>query len=313
MSDFKDLYKNVNQLKEQQINRRLQLLEDQRRQREDNFSAGRDLKEFISSQSRKKYRANPLFKHALMLSEWMMVRPDDIEDFILVPCPKGIRCTLSTGENRRQTAMLYYKNGTKFKEFKTNIPSYTIIDCIYDKHTEILYFLDVIGYSGRDLVHCDTSFRFFWLKSRFVEDNPQVTEKESTLTLALVSTFDMSDSFSCRACFQKSSHFPEDTELDGFLFYHKDCSYTAGQTPLVLWLFPFMVDELFDEYQINSRYIRPENYTNYLDFIKDFDEKLLKKKKPNQKATAEPMDAHDDDSRDETQAMIDLEMAGDDV
>lgn len=39
--------------------------------------------------------------------------------------------------------------------------------------------------------------------------------------------------------------FKNDTPiLDGLLFYHKFAHYTSGVTPLVGWLYPFMVNEV---------------------------------------------------------------------
>lgn len=93
MSDFRDFYKNSNQLKEHQSQRRSRLLEQQRRQREERFAFQRDLKEILTGQ-KGITRANRMFKNNLMLSEWMMYRPDDIEDFLIKPCPKGIEISV---------------------------------------------------------------------------------------------------------------------------------------------------------------------------------------------------------------------------
>ena len=320
---YKNLYKNVNQLKEHQTERRIQLLEDQRKQREDQFSFQRDLKEILNSKHRRRGRNyfDESFKHVLMLSEWMMSQPEDIEDFFLVPCPKGKRCSLSTGDGRNKLAKLFYKNGVKFFEFRCNLPAYTIFDCVYNELSQSVYILDVIAFAGRDLVGCDAAFRFFWMKSKFEEDDIKTTGDDKNLQLKLLQHYDFLDHYAMKTCFQTYPMFDDDTELDGFLFYHKEGSYTAGETPLVLWLFPFMVDELFDTYRVNSSYhsLKPENYTNYLDFIKDFDEKLKsrqKKKHFNKKKVETEHDIMDlkessfDDSRDEMQAMIDLEMTG---
>ena len=47
-----------------------------------------------------------------------------------------------------------------------------------------------------------------------------------------------------RQCFSWQP-FPNETlELDGLMFYHKKTAYTAGETPLVGWLKPFMVPEV---------------------------------------------------------------------
>lgn len=326
MGEFRDMYKNVNQLKEQQSLRRQRLLEDRRKQREDQFAFQRDLLEIVSVKNKKSNQnksieksgpINGMFKNNLMLSEWMMSRPDDIEDFILVPCPKGIRCSISTGENKRKTANLYYKNGSKFKEVKTNLPSFTTLDCVLSVETRTIYILDTIMYAGRDFNDCDSSFRFFWLKSKFIEDDLKIIDTETDLKLELLSTYDFSDKLAIKCCFQTFPIISNDTELDGYLFYHKEGSYTAGETPLVLWLFPFMVDELFNDYHVNPCYnsARPENYTTYLDFIEEFNRKFKQrgKKRSKKDEHMEVTESSIDEEFDERQAMIDLEMTGNDV
>ena len=94
MSEFKDLYKaGFLESTERQAQRRTRLLEEQRKKREDNFSGHREIK---SPKNKKwQHHCDYDYKNILMLSEWMMEIPDDLENFLLVACPKGIRCTLS--------------------------------------------------------------------------------------------------------------------------------------------------------------------------------------------------------------------------
>lgn len=208
----------------------------------------------------------------------------------------------------------------KHFEVKTNLPAYTILDVIYNEASQTIFVLDMIAYGDRDMIDTDASFRFFWLKSKFEEEDLRITDSEKNIKFDLIMTYDFLDSSAVRSCFQDYPIFSNaKAELDGFLFYHKDASYTAGQTPLVLWLFPFMVDELF-EIKVNPCYhaTRPDNYTNYLDYIKEFDIKMKQRKGKKQRNTSDSMehemtDATNDDSRDEMQAMIELEMTGNDV
>ncbi|XP_047510636.1 snurportin-1 isoform X2 [Pieris napi] len=68
--------------------------------------------------------------------------------------------------------------------------------------------------------------------------------------------------------------------LDGLLFYHRQAHYFAGQTPLVGWLFPYMVNEVLgQDITVSSEYLAgtPEDYTNQSDFISRFEEKLKKR------------------------------------
>lgn len=324
MSDFRDMYKNANQLKEHQTARRMRLLEEQKRQRKDQFSFQRDLKEIVlGKNNRKQHRLNNMFRYNLMLSEWMMSKPDDIEDFLLIPCPKGIRCSLSTGENNKKSAKLYYKNGLKFLEMKTNLPAFTILDCIFCEKSKTIFILDVTVFNNRDLITCDATFRFFWLKSKFLEDDLKILDNDINFKLKVLENYDFIDTCAINFCFGNLPEFTEETELDGFLFYHKEGSYTPGEeSPLVLWLFPFMIFELFDNYKVNQIYHskRPETYSNYLDFIKEFDEKSKKRKKKKLRDSSgmdfESTEARDsviEDEVDVTQDMIDLEEFGNDV
>lgn len=85
MEQYRRMYKNTSQLKEHQIRRRTQLLEEQKLMRQRVFSFQRDLDDTVSESDMIKKR----YTRCLMLSEWMMAKPEDIEDFYLVPCPKG--------------------------------------------------------------------------------------------------------------------------------------------------------------------------------------------------------------------------------
>lgn len=280
-----------------------------------------------------------------MLSEWMMSAPEDLEDYLLVPCPKGTRVTLSVGEfiefKLKSSSILFssfsadkpstiseihYKNGLHMLDFKTNLPNDTILDCIYSKSNNTIYILDVLMYAGRDVVNCDTAFRRFWIKSKFIED--EIRSYDTTIKLKTILDFDFTNSHSIYEVFQKYPMFDDGGKLDGFLFYHKESSYTYGETPLVLWLFPFMIDEVLTMFRVNPKYNhdKPLNYTNYLDYIKEFNEKLKKKKnrkgQKSQKMEVEvskiPHKKVDEDfteeiNEDEMEKIINLEKFGGDV
>ena len=163
------------------------------------------------------------------------------------------------------------------------------------------------------MLDSDSALRFFWLESKFAENVFKVSDQEQNLEFKLLPHFALTDPYAVSSCFDSFPMFQNDVELDGYLFYHKEGSYTAGETPFVLWLFPFMVEELFNDFKVNSSYYqsRPGNYTNYLQFIKEFDENSKKrKKKPNisDSMELETTISSLDESRDEMDAMIDLEM-----
>lgn len=56
---------------------------------------------------------------------------------------------------------------------------------------------------------------------------------------------------------------------DGILFYHKESVYIPGFTPLVTWLKPYMVPEVFG-CEINEVYMekKPKNYENFQEFVR---------------------------------------------
>lgn len=66
---------------------------------------------------------------------------------------------------------------------------------------------------------------------------------------------------------------------DGLLFYHKESTYVSGFTPLVVWLKPFMVPEIFNV-SVDPEYMerRPKNYTTYLEHINTSTSARSKKK-----------------------------------
>ncbi|KAG5669185.1 hypothetical protein PVAND_017079 [Polypedilum vanderplanki] len=317
MSEFKNLYKNQSNLAQQQSLRRAKLLEEQKQRRENQFSSQRDIKSENEQQKKKKIYKDFDYKNNLMLSEWMMETPEDLEDFLLIPCPKGIRSTLSNEKTKNKNCRLYYKNGTENLRFKTNLPQQTILDCILDKISNTLFILDVIKYDGRDFMNCDTSFRHFWIKNKFIESDLKIIDEESDMKMQLLDVYDLADSNQGFSCFQKYPMFNEGTELDGFLFYHKEADYTIGETPLVLWLFPFMIEEVLSMFKVHPNYNnqKPDNYRNYLDYIKIFNETLKKKRRSRNKSESsmeiqENQDENEFDMQNEIQKMIDLERFG---
>lgn len=58
--------------------------------------------------------------------------------------------------------------------------------------------------------------------------------------------------------------------IDGILFYHSETHYTSGRTPLVGWLKPYMLPDLFG-IQINSEYYseKPEGYVTFTQFMSE--------------------------------------------
>lgn len=72
--------------------------------------------------------------------------------------------------------------------------------------------------------------------------------------------------------------FPKNVYLDGINFYYSESLYIPGNTPLVLWLNPFMIPEVLGK-QVNDQLAqKPLDYVNIFEYCQQ-----LKKKKRNTK------------------------------
>lgn len=309
MSNFKDLYKFSDKIEATQNARRARLLKEQKEKRQQQYSTGRNDE---SEKPKKYYKVNANFKDSLMLSEWMNEAPDDLEDFILVPCPKGTRCTFVV---KSRLATLYYKSGKEFMtDIRTNLPKDTILDCFYAKEAKTIYIIDVLQYKARDFVDCDFAFRSYWIRSKFTEDEFHIHSSDN-ITLKIIDTFDFADPLQISHCYNEYPIFTDGTELDGYFYYHKEGSYTFGESPLVLWLFPFMVEELMPAYKVHPHYntLKPESYSNYTQFIMDFNEQRKKKTRRSKNSTMdfETTPHIIEEDQDPIQESIDLEKYGD--
>lgn len=300
MCDFNDFESESNanqtivQLQELREAQRRAVLHEQQIRREEQLSYLKDLRQIVpnlkltnkqqkiektlegpSDASKPQY--NRKFMNILMQSEWMMESPANLEDFLLLPCPKGQRMTLALGDETSKLSSVYYRNGLHFCDLKTNLPHNTILDCIYYKGNKTLYLLDVLMYDSNDMINSDAAFRRFWIKSKF--HDAHLRTFASDIKLKVIEDYDFIYTNSVKECFQKYPAFDDGAPLDGFLFYHKESSYSCGKSPLVLWLFPFMIDEVLNFFHIHTTYMnqRPLDYTNYLDYIKKFEEKMKKK------------------------------------
>ncbi|XP_058835222.1 snurportin-1 [Topomyia yanbarensis] len=301
-SRFTDLYKNNSRKEHHQSERRRTLLEEQKRLRQTEIdSSRRGLLELIETeaadsecsfgqQQRHKPRVwfSKLYRDKVQLSEWMYERPDDLENWFMVPCPVGTRCLLVI---RRGLAVAYDKNGRSMTRFATRLGKkhrVTVLDCFLTKD-RIFYAIDLLVYNEMDLVQCDCRFRFLWLRSKLEEDavpDQICNSKESGWRLEVLPLYDFSKPNQVADCLSLFPAFNEKgTRLDGLLFYHKDSNYIYGRTPLVTWLFPFMVPDLLGESwrpTMNHRYFQqiPADYSQlgYRAYMDEFDAKLARKR-----------------------------------
>lgn len=292
-----ELYKSqgIHSKEYRQSERRHALLELQRQRRNDLIDEHRSiepLKKIFRKQhhhhhqpqSHSKYQS---IKNQLMLSEWLKEVPDDIDNWYLKPCPKGVRVLVIAVDG---TTRVFNKYGAFMRRFRSELPGdhrnkrdlLTILDCIYVASLDEYLVLDVIAYGQQALTDCETEFRFFWIESQIRESNLDQVSEHNEYPFRIIDKCNCGDEVALNEFLSKYPIWPNnEPQLDGFLFYHKEASYVHGKTPLVGWLFAFMIPELFNVPHINEKYLidKPADYTNYLTFIETFDENLREKRK----------------------------------
>lgn len=82
---------------------------------------------------------------------------------------------------------------------------------------------------------------------------------------------------------EKSQFFHDNIDLDGINFYYPESLYTPGESPLVLWLKPFMIPDVLQK-PVNDHLVqlhRPPDYVNIFEYSQSLKKKnrRFKKKK----------------------------------
>lgn len=139
------------------------------------------------------------------------------------------------------------------------------------------------------------AFRNFWVRSKVTEDMPYLLQQSSRNPYPFIPLqYYSCDPSTITSIMLKYPYFENDQpKIDGILFYHSDGHYTPGSTPLVLWLKPFMLPEIFCDNVVTSQeYLddRPINYVNMTDYISKFEQRsagILKKRKERRKKTVQ--------------------------
>ncbi|XP_053675650.1 snurportin-1 [Anopheles nili] len=334
-SRFIDQYKNHGRTDSVlQEERRQRLLEKQKASRELEVDAARlGLLDEIESdlhdesmeyqqnryeqRTKKRFRAftSKLFANKVQLSEWMHERPSDLENWLVRPCPVGQRCLLVF---RKRMAVAFNKRGRSIVSVRTKLnlrAKAIVLDSILS-NDRTFYILDALALGQIDLVNCECQFRFAWIESKFHEDklgeqfNAKNANSTKSFRLSMLPSFDLGNPESMHSCWESYPAFTNDTpRLDGYLFYHKESFYVYGQTPLVVWLFPFMLNDVIKlpPGLVNERYLskKPATYTgNYAEYIKEFDRQLEFRKRNRRNKTGtqrmettnESLDSQPDDS-----------------
>ncbi|XP_023951172.2 snurportin-1, partial [Bicyclus anynana] len=321
-SDFEGLYKNWGKSGSQE-ERRAQLLETQKLNRHNKIDRFRGILELVNtvednskifnSHNKVAYRPNIYvagfhktcltYSNVLMLSEWMIEKPSDFEkNWFVVPCPKGVRVLVIANNG---TTKFYTKYGHFKFERHTGLPggnpynfyrrNCCVLDCFYYEYSNTLYVLDLLAWNNQPMTDGETEFRHYWMQTQ-LEDFPdtKVINKKNKVIIEILPMMPCTTHY---LSYMLSSypHFKNDSPpLDGLLFYHKRAHYVAGETPLVGWLFPYMLPEVIDkEITLHPLYIgeKPADYVNQAEFIKKFEMKYAKK---NRRRTSSAMETDKD-------------------
>ncbi|XP_039277511.1 snurportin-1 isoform X1 [Nilaparvata lugens] len=296
LDEHKQLYKSRPNPKLSQEERRKSLLALQKEKRQKLLNENRELEEishlkrkisdvwkqeidFIEQRKSERedwFKQTHRYKNTLMLSEWFLEIPDNFPEWIMVPCPKGQRTLLVS---RLNCATAYNKYGSPITTFKSQLPRNTILDCIFCNKTSTFYVLDVLQWNSHCLRNCQTDFRFYWLKSKFSE-YPQLGLHMGSNECA-IKTIEWSKCDKCLLTEIMSRHpmfENNEPELDGLLFYHPEVFYSAGSTPLVGWLKPFMMPQVLSV-PVSDQHLqgKPLGCASVNDYIELFNQKSTKK------------------------------------
>lgn len=289
-----------------QEQRRRFLLEEQRNRRGESYARNRD---FGESKPKKKVKGAPSkpreYKDILSYSEYLVERPDDLEQWIVVACPKGKRCTLVAEKGRTS---MYDKAGRLLEAFESHLPGglnpihvdpnqgasrKSILDCVFNEHTRTFYVLDLIMWNLHPFVECETSLRFFWLESHFLEVAVSTKSRSNNYPIVPAKRFPVLE----LQQYLSQPHVYPDNEprTDGFLFYHPEAIYMSGTTPLVGWLKGYMIPEVIgeDKLSVHSNYVdqKPSDFTTLQKYVEQHGNFYgTKKKKSKEDKTTDKMD-----------------------
>ncbi|XP_017057950.1 snurportin-1 [Drosophila ficusphila] len=288
-SSFQDLYKKGLDPGEHQKQRQRELLKQHKLRRQQDLDEKRPLQKNTKTPAERKNKKRSGHQKGIpyrpQLSEWLRHKPEDLGEWVLVPCPVGKRCLVVAS---RGITRAYSKNGWMFMNWRSSLPGdcqmqkcETVLDCVYVEEADTFYVLDAISFGQQDLQDCEASFRFFWLRARFEENDFAQIKALHEKSLVLLDHYDFEDTSAVEQALQKYPVFPENKpDLDGFLFYHKEASYVCQVTPLVCWLFAFMMPDVLG-LAVSKSYSTPEDYQSSqpLQYMDDFDRKLEERKK----------------------------------
>lgn len=293
-----------------QEQRRQSLLTEQRNRRSNVQNKGRNFGP--PQQKKKKFPTAPPkpreYKDILSYSEYLVERPDDLEQWVVVACPKGKRCTLVA---HKGITTAYDKHGKPVDSFLSHLPGgcdiaclmsthggmrKTILDCVYSEADSTYYVLDIIMWNLHPFVECETTLRFFWLTTRLEEVDVAAKAKSNQFRILPAARFPV---IQMQESLSQVGLYPENKPVvDGFLFYHPEAIYMSGTTPLVGWLKGFMIPEIISHVQVHSSYLeeKPADYTTLAEHVAQHGNSYGKKNKKKKAGAAEAGDKMETDA-----------------
>ncbi|CEP15049.1 hypothetical protein [Parasitella parasitica] len=181
----------------------------------------------------------------IMYAETMESVPQDLlTDWVLMICPKGKRCLVTSGKGQ---TIARSRGGGILARFQSLLPNgsmlnrtsdFCILDCVYDAVHWTFYVLDIMCWRGHPLYDCDTSFRHFWLQTKLESNELDKPDGQNQfykfIPIKPVLTSETQAVVDNPEEYLKSQGFFYD--IDGLLFYHRQAHYQGGSTPLVCWV-----------------------------------------------------------------------------
>ncbi|KAL0925388.1 hypothetical protein M5K25_003714 [Dendrobium thyrsiflorum] len=211
--------------------------------------------DFVQASKLKGSAARHWFARQLMLTEWMIDVPPNLDrDWYVFARPAGKRCFVvssngSTVSRLRNGSVLHHfpsslPNGARTKEISAPSHVYCILDCIFHEPDQTYYVIDMVCWRGYSLYDCSAEFRFFWLNSKLSETgacNPPSTYHR--YRFSVVPIYDCNP-IGLHKAYTGGFVFVK----DGLLFYNRHAHYQTGNTPLALvWK-----DELCSQYVLDT-------------------------------------------------------------
>ncbi|CAO3651862.1 unnamed protein product [Mucor fragilis] len=127
-----------------------------------------------SKNKHKKKKNKNIHANQIMYSETMESVPQDLlTDWVLMICPKGKRCMVTSG---RGETIARSRAGNILARFQSRLPNgstanrtsdFCILDCVYDAVHWTFYVLDIMCWRGYPIFDCDTNFRYAFLMQLF--------------------------------------------------------------------------------------------------------------------------------------------------